>query len=510
MSDSFATTSKVPAVGSDHFVFDQWDSIRNRVLPPQLMRDLAESDVDRREFIGGMTLLRETGATRKAGHKLQPQQLLVADVLAAGHRRNVLLIPRRSTKSTSCIGVGLGRAQARDDYRVAILTMTTGKAGRSRFLKDVEPNIRRLFPDQKTGDAQIRKGAGMERIEFRESGGFMQWMSSIDDFRGEAFDLIFLDEAGEPDPEKVAEAIAAAMPTMDTRPGAQIVVLGTAGDYREGNLLWDWLEQSRTNETMGSIGYMADQDLTVDDIDTWEKTVPLLVAMHPGIDTLTTIESIRENYESFPRDKFLKEYLSVFGRVGGGSFINMQKWGELADNREVLPGPPAHFRVGLAVHPFGTSASIMAAWRVDGVAHVLNLEHKAGVNWVDGAVRRICAKYRVPYVFDSASGNALVEVQKLNRARPKPKGEPQTSTDVATAAALFMKEYEADNLVHYGEETFDAAAACVTQRFFNNSKRYAFGRKNETDDILDFEAGSMALRAYDDSKPRTVTVMVTG
>ena len=63
-------------------------------------------------------------------------------------------------------------------------------------------------------------------------------------FQQEAFDLVLCDEAGELDPEKAEALLAGILPTLDTRPTAQIVVAGTPGEVRAG-LLWTRLERLR-------------------------------------------------------------------------------------------------------------------------------------------------------------------------------------------------------------------------------------------------------------------------
>lgn len=216
-----------------------WLGLRALALKPSVVSMLVTTVQSRLEFLEGARLLRFYGDRAMSGRCPQPQQLLLADVLAAGYKRNALLLPRRSSKSTSAIAVGLGRAAYREDYRVGILTLTSGKAGRSRFLKDVATPVERLYPDKQARPFKVIRIAGMEGIQFA-TGGSVSWLSTLDDIRGEAFDLLYLDEAGEPnDVEQVREVMGAALPTLDTRPDAQLVILGTAGRYREGNLLWD-------------------------------------------------------------------------------------------------------------------------------------------------------------------------------------------------------------------------------------------------------------------------------
>lgn len=487
-----------------------WDGLRNRALAPLRASELVTSEQSRLEFLEGARLLRFHGERALPGRTPQPQQLVINDMLAAGHKRNALVIPRRSSKSTSAIAVGLGRAAHREDYRVGILTLTSGKAGRSRFLKDVAAPIERLYPDKKQRPLKVVRIAGMESIEFPQ-GGSVNWLSTLDDVRGEAYDLLYLDESGEPgDPEVVREVFAAALPTLDTRPDAQLVVLGTAGRYRDGNLLWDSLELGRRG--IGGILEYAMPDTTTDEeLASWEPTEEtpegrvreLIELSHPGVATLTTLDSVRENYEGMSVATFAREYGSIFGEIGATSgILDPIKWAAAGTGAD-LPTPPDRFGLAIAPHPDQISASVMAAWRDDkGRSVLLMLEHKLGVKWLAAAALRFSRKYQMPIVYDSGSQVVLLSVEQLNRAKPRPKLQPLAFMDIKKAAALLVDELDRENLDHFRQPELDSAAKLAVKRKAGVNG-WAFGRnpKQFGDDITGIEAASLALLAYDTSKP---------
>ncbi|WP_460531101.1 hypothetical protein [Humibacter ginsengiterrae] len=477
--------------GSTPFLFDgrtfDWNAIRDAGLSPRALSDLGESEDDRREFLHGCELLRLK--------KIHPQQLLVADVLSAdGVNAAAFLLPRRSSKSTSLIALSLGRAANRDDYRVGILTMTSGKAGRSRFAKDVVPVLERAYPEKDERPFKIVKSAGQERVEW-PAGSFVQWLSSVNDLRGEAFDLVILDEAGEPDPGKVEDTLAAALPTMDTRPGSQIIVAGTAGVYRRGNLLWDWLERGRSG-SIGIIDYSIADELTVEDIPDWGAVEPYVRHVHPGVDTLTTIESVQRNFESMPPDRFLREYLGVFGDEGGSpGVIRPQKWNacELAEGQ---PEPPKKFSLGVSATISQGSAAIVAAWRDDdGKARLLLLKHRPGVAWLAGEAVQLAAKYRAPIAHDTL-GVIVPEVEAMKTMQPRPRFAPMGTRDVTAASAALVREVDTGNLGHWRQSELSGAALRAKKRKVGVNG-FAFGRAKPDDDIAAIEAAALALRAYD-------------
>jgi len=485
-----------------------WLQLRERALKPLHVSELATTEQSREEFLEGARLLRFHGDTALPGRSPQPQQLVIADALAMGHGRNAFGIPRRSSKSTTAIAVALGRASMREDYRVGILTLTSGKAGRSRFLKDVAAPIERLYPDKKTRPLKVVRIAGMEGVHF-PNGGMVQWLSTVEDVRGEAFDMLILDEAGEPtDPDRVADVMAAALPTMDTRPGAQLVVMGTAGKWRDGNLLWDALEVGRTG--IGGIVEYAMPDTTTDEeLADWEPTEEhpearvkdLILASHPGVGTLTTLEAVKGNFDSMTRETFSREYGGIFGVVGATSgIVNPVKWTN-AGSGAALPSPPERFGLAFAPHPDQLCGSIVAAWRdEDGRAVILQLEHKTGINWLPQRALYFSRKYQQEIVFDGGQQVALLVSEQLQRAKPRPRLAPQTFMDVKKAAALLIDQVDRDNLVHFRQPELDNAAGLAVKRKAGVNG-WALGRGDAGDDITGLEAGSLALLVYDNQKP---------
>jgi hypothetical protein len=485
-----------------------WSELRNRALTPLYHSGYATSEADRAEFLTGATLLRLTGQWSRPGHTVQPQQVAVADTLATGKPRTAVLMPRRSSKTTSLLAVALGRAYSREDYRVGILTLTSGKAGRSRFLKDVAPALDRIlasYGEERTGHPfRVVRSAGQERVEFKVSGGSVSWLSSVDDLRGEAFDLIILDEAQAADPEKARDVIAAALPTLDTRPGAQIVVAGTAGGWRAGNLLHDWLEQGRAGKA-GIIEYAMPEDTPDEVFNDWETLEPYIVAAHPGIGTLTTLEAVRSNYDALARETFAQEYGGIWGSLGEGrTALRAEAWHEAG--QDTAPIVPERFALAAMPSFTGAQAALVAAWRDEqGRAHGYVLDYRKGTTWLAAAAAEKARQHAVPIVYDSKSSTMRTEVEVMERMKPRPRLAPQTYNDVTAAASLLVKDVNNGNAVHYKQPALEDAARVAVRRT-TGANAWALGRppKDEDADICALEAWSLALRYYDDNQRRSL------
>ncbi|WP_123944022.1 MULTISPECIES: hypothetical protein [unclassified Frondihabitans] len=391
------------------------------------------------------------------------------------------------------------------DYAVAYTACTSGGKARDRFRKDIVPVLEKVYPDPDSRPFKIRKAGGSERIEF-DNGSIFQVLPPMgESYRGDSFDLVILDEAGEATAAMTEDLLGAILPTTDTREDAQIIVAGTAAPFRDGNLLWDTLKDGRDGKASTAIiEYAAPDSTNMDDLEDWDLVVPLVLAAHPGIGTLTTLEKMQANYEKITPAQFAAEYLSIFGNSGAATgLINSQLW-TLAGDDGALPSVPDTFGLAMSVHPDGLGASLAAAWRVDGVAHVGLLWHSTRPAGLVARALAVAREHRVAIVHDGQASATTVEADILARERPRPRMAPQLWGPVSTAASLFVKELDAMNMRHYSQPAFDEAVRVAVKRGTATSNKWGFGRprKDPSADITPLEAAALALYYYDEAKPR--------
>jgi len=509
----FDDVLKTPAIGSreslskTHIIPEilaKWDALRNTGIKPLHVSDLDESEERRTEFLVGAHALGLVGGKKE----LKPQQLLAADAINGGQPYFALLMPRRSTKTTAAFAVALGRCFEREDYLVAFTACTTGLKARARFLLDIVKPLRATFrslpPEQ--WPFRIYLSGGSERIEFDNGSMFMVLPPEGEKFRSDAFDMIILDEAGEASPEMSVDLLEGCLSTFDTRPDAQLLVAGTAAKYREGNLLWEYLVDGRANENRtGVLEFAAPDSTTDEDLQDWETVKRLVLAAHPGIGTLTTLETVRERWSKFHEkqpEKFAAEYLSIFGTVGATSSIfNLTNWATAAILGPLPAKPPARFVLVIAAHPDQISGCIVAVWRVRTKARIMVIAHEAGVDWLPKRARELATKYKMPIAHDT-NGAVTVEVEVLARMRPKPKLLPQTFQNIKTAAALLVREVEEGRVEHFDQEPLNEAIRLAKKRSVGPTA-WALGRKLPDDDIICAEAAAIGLRAYDETQQRS-------
>lgn len=440
----------------------------------------------------------------RAGRTVKPQQLEVAGVLGAGHRFNAITMPRRSTKSTSLFAWELGRCLSIPEHRGAWVFGTSGKAARQWFGREAMPQLDRSAA---VGEFALRwrifRAAGMERVEFDNGSVLAVLGPNGDEFRGSEFTDIVIDEAQELDAETGDDILSAVLPTMDTNPNAMLVLAGTAGQRREGNVLWAQLERGRRGEG-GILEYAVPQTLAVEDFADWEQVAPLLLQHHPGLASgMTTLEILQSNFERI-RDKsrFAAEYLGLWGSEGSSMGVfDVAAWNASALQVATLPTPPARFALAFAASPNQNSGAIVAAWRdPEGRGHLLLIDHRAGTRWISDRGTELALRYRAPLHYDDFGVN-LIETTKMARRRPKPLLAPQNTKQTSTAAAQLVEEVRDQNIRHYDQGPLTAAILLARRRQIG-AKAYAYGRAGSDDDIAAAEAASIALYAFDQMMQR--------
>lgn len=509
-----------------------WLELRSLALEPSHTTEMVTTDQTRAEFVEGARLLRLDKFTRAGdgGSGPTPIQLVIADVLNAGHFQTGILEPRRTTKTTSIQAVILGRCTLREDYQVGWTLATTGAKAAERFKKDIVAPLRRLYPlDAKSGAPyDINVGKGTEHIAWRNGSFLNVYAPGGDGFRSGGFSVAWVDEGGEAEPDLSEDLTVAVLPTMDTIPGAQFIVSGTAARYRGGNLLWDMLN----DPTAGVIRHSIPETTDPEELESWEpepdhprgRVRALVERWHPGVGWTTPLEAVKRNFDKFPREKFLAEYLGVFGSEGSNiGIIPPAQW-ERAARAGNLPSPPKRFTLAIAIHPDGLWASVGVAWKwrdeqddlvsaalaldgepvpvVERVAIGL-LHHQDGVQGFATKVLTLARKYKTPVIFDQLSQAAGVEVESLARAVPRPQLTPATTTDVRRAATKLLKLLDEDGLVHWrGQPRLEAAAGIAVKRAIGSAGGFGFGRPkgDYAADITPLEAISLAVQFLDDQR----------
>lgn len=427
------------------------------------------------------------------GRSLKRQQFEVGAALDERKPMTAITMSRRSAKTESVLLWTFAMMDAHDGLRVAFTMATTREAARAKFLADVLPVMEDLA--EQSDRVHLLKGAGYERVDIGAS--FFQVLAPTDKaFRSKEFDIIIIDESGEADESIKDDFLPAALPTLDTSDYGMTILMGTAGDFQEGNLLYDALHDPDASV----VDYSGGDDIDVPRLADWEYAKEMLEKYHPGIQSgLTTLAKIKPKWSLFKPEKFAKEYLGVWGKAkGAGGVFDQAQWDALAILSE-LPEPPRRF--ALAVAATEQSASIVAAWRENGEGRVVLLQHFEGRARLPIAARDLARKYRQPIILDSRASQVMMDVkQSLEQLRPAARVEDQSYEDVGAAHERIVLDVEKGTVRHFAQPKMTTAFLSV--RRVQMGGKWKFGRESDDVDITAAQAATLALR-YFDSRPVT-------
>lgn len=524
-----------PPGGSTEFSLQRWDEHRSRGIEPRWRSEYAASEADRIAFLRGAELygLRfDPDAPLDEPGTVKPQQLAIVDVLSSGMDAYAVEIPRRASKTTTIFCLLLGRCATRPGYQVTF-SAQSGVAG-SRRLREWKTRLDLINPpdDQdlqpwllgkrrRTAAAERQLALFGEELAPRlehEAGrrGFRILMGEVGKgiyfdngsqmlvlkpdasaVRGEAADVTWLDEAQEIDPDDGDELLAGLLPLMDTKPGAHVIVSGTAGEARTGPF-WTYINRLRSADAdVGGMDYAAAEDTAWEIIEDEERAMDLVQSVHPGIGTLTTLEKMRKNWRGMPKPQWAREYLSMWPETFGERAIDPLLWE--ACGRETKPARPERVAFGMSIKPGGSTACIVAAWRnAKGVAYVEIVAHQSGTKWLPERIQELSRKYRGATVAYDDIGEGKATATECEALSPRPRLRVQTYRETAAGCVQFMRDLERGTLRHAHQVGLDAAVDMAARRETRGDQGVWLWTPAEPGaDITPLDAATRALRNWD-------------
>lgn len=494
---------------------DAWVAHRDSGREPFDCSELTTTLDTRVEFLVGAWLIDKIVPPSLGGSlldNLQPQMLREADVLNTGKRRTAILMPRRSSKTTTLWCVLLGRCYMRPMHMAGYSMLTTAKKTTERFRLDLFAPITAAWPDPKTRPVKLINSNGFERVEFPNHSVLAILSPEGDAIRSGAYDTLVLDEAGEPEPDKWGIVTAAVLPAFDTRgPHAQVVLAGTGGRYRDGSYFWKQLH----SEKAARLRYGVPDDIDAAALRDWETAGPLIERLHPGLDGLTTLEIIEDNFHDMP-DTFAAEYFGYFpDEYGPATALSQTGWKR---GRDDAP-PPEGITAGalaLAVHPLGHWASIVIAWHERAAVSDLAaqawaldgddtpprpafklIHHQRGVQGIERALLLAARRTGLPITYDHGTSQSRAVVERiLGRARPKPAVTALNFGDAKVAAAQFVASVEQGIALHWDQKPLDEAARTAVLKTVGQG--YLIRPADDASDVTPLEAAAAALYTLPD------------
>jgi hypothetical protein len=471
----------------------EWETIRDGHIQPLHASKFSDDVAMREEFLAGAELL----GLLEDGQTIHPQQLMVSDIIGTGEETVVIEMPRRSSKTTSILCALLGRCLTRPRYKVTFSAQSGTKS--AEFFRDwlADLELHQGDAPESAWPFKPRLQAGSMMLTFKNGSTFKVLNTpTAKALRGGAADVVWFDESQEFGPEQSAELKAGALPLMDTRDDAQLILSGTAGEFRAG-WFWDTLETGReAGAGVAILEFAAPADTTHEDIDNenvWQ-------AAHPGIGSLTTLTKMRARRAAFADPEWSREYLGLWPVSADSAIISSAVWEGAGLSKKM--SYPESFALGYDVSPNGSTAAIVAAWRVDGVAYVELIEHQSGSSWVRDRVTALSTKYRASIGYDSIGTNKTIseEIQR-SRSSARSRLKPVTYKDLPQSCVTFLRDLEDGKLHHFNQGGMNDAATFAAKRSLGEAS-WAWGRVASGGDIVPLVAATMALRVFDTSSTK--------
>lgn len=465
---------------------------------------------------------------------ITPQGELVAGVLEARkpngmplYKQFVTEIPRRSTKTTTIQNVLLGRCASRPGYQVVSTAQDGTRA--SQFFRDmmdlIEAHANEIMEARNDERAEAYEGdgepeeftfkdalkeLGIRQLYYSQQREYIKWRNGSkwrvakpepSGLRGGAAHTIWFDEAGELDAEGSPALLAGALPMMDTKPEAQIIISGTPGLVRAG-MFWQTLEKARERpDRFGIVDYCAKDSEVISEEQAANED--LWWEVHPGLACgLTSIETIRERFEDMGVVEFVREYLCVWPPDTSTSALDREAWAAAAvgqlENPDGLP-----WALGYDVAIGSSAAALAAAWfDAEGHPHVQLLDHRAGSHWLGDELLKATMKHpRISVGYDNIGDNIAVAQALARRPRFQTKALKSLQLrEVAASTATLVGHLEQGTFTHAADNALDAAVQNVVWRDASGSR--LFGRKHGRD-ISPLLACVHALAAASTAKAQT-------
>ena len=393
-----------------------------------------------------------------------------------------ILWPRQTGKTTLLAALALGRAMVEWDHRGAYAAQT-GHITSQRFKEWTDLLTRSPGGTQRW---DLYRSEGKERFTHLRQHGYMRAFPPIPGrLRSAALDLVIVDEAQEHDDVKVGAPLDAdIVPTMDTRPRAQWIIAGTAGDARATywRRHYELAKQGTPGRLLIEIG-TPPEDADTDDPRTWQR-------WHPGLRAgRTTLAKLHDARETLGPERFAQEYCNRWGSHTVVSLFPMGAWGRAHQPAAGITGPVS---LAFEVPPDRESAVIVAAGQSTAHPETIHVELVAELPLAQAvpAAAELAKEHRAPIWIDATSPG-VHHADLLARARV-PVHKVTTAELLESAAALYDRVADR-RLSHLDQPPLTAAALQAQRKKLGNRwtfDRYAPGGATLT------AAGLAALAAH--------------
>lgn len=289
------------------------------------------------------------------GKPYMPWQRMAADVAQevdySGnfiYHTVIITVPRQSGKTTQTLSLGLHRTMITPGGKIWY-TAQSGQAARERFLQELAPPVQRNLP----GLFALKRGAGDTRLILPSTGAQFRPHPPTDKYlHGEQSDLNLIDEPWAYTEVQGDALMQAIVPTQNTRPNAQTIMLSTMGD---ANSTWwhDIVDKARAMDDprVCVIDWGLDESIDAGDVEA-------VINAHPAVGHTINPQAIYDAHAALKPSEFARAYANQRTATRAAVFDGDTIAAVLHDGDTIASDSPVVFGVAVA---WDRSETVIAA-----------------------------------------------------------------------------------------------------------------------------------------------------
>jgi hypothetical protein len=395
----------------------------------------------------------------------------------------VVTIQRQAGKTAWLLAEAVDRCLFGAPRRQVWYTAQTGQYARDKWAELVAE----LRASPLAAQVRVKQTNGSERIIFPNGSTLRPFPPTRDALHSMQSDLVILDESWRHSAERGAELMQAIGPTQATRPGAQVVVVSTAGAVGDSGFLWPLVQRGRAGDP--AISYL--EWAISDDVDPLD--VGAVAAAHPAVghtigrDFLEAEAAVLAGSPGEYARAYGNRWTQTLERV-----IPPAVWVRAATDR-VLSGPLV---LGADIAQDRTRAAIVAA--AGGVLEVV--DSRPGTEWIAGRMLELIGRHAPAAVTVDRLGPSVTLADDLTRAGVTL--APLTGPQYAAACERFVDDLTNGAIGYRPHPALDAAVDAAAQRPLGDG--WAWTRRRATAPICELVAATLASWADQHRAPEPV------
>ncbi|MFW0784510.1 terminase [Gordonia sp. CPCC 206044] len=419
------------------------------------------------------------------GTPLMPWQRYAADVAGEVDDSGLFIypivvwtVPRQAGKTALSMATCNQRCLIKPRRRVWH-TAQTGLDATDLFLATADE----LETSPLSSVVKIRKSAGSQWIRYANGSTIRPHPPKESSLHGKQSDLNFIDEAWSFSEVTGQALMQAIVPTQATRPGAQTIIVSTAGTA-ESTWFREFVERGRAGDP--GICYL--EYSIPDDIDALD--LEAVASYHPAYG------------HTMDMDAFVRAAAQFGDTPGGFARAYGNRWTqtreqvipldafERVQTDEPIP-KDARVAFGAAVSIDRSSAAICAAAIVDDEPIVELIDFRPGVDWLGPRLKELNERHSNSGLVVDGHGpsSTVVDYLDLNRVALL----PLTTKDVTAACAEVLDRIKQGRIKFRRNQDITDAVTCASTR--NVSDQFAWSRRGSAGSIAPLEAATLAVRA---------------